>query len=253
MRSVRRDLASRSWLAVMCLSLSGAPDALAATVPQCRDDAMLVFDASRSMINISSDGADRPRIDEARAALRQVLPQVTPFRDMGLIVYGPGRQDVCGHIDLRLAPLPDAGGRIMAELDGIAPDGDTPLTEAVAQAAEILRERVSSGAIVLITDGRETCGGQPCRLAERLSRDAPGLTVHIIGFQTQISSFEWQSFGHDDIRNTQVIARCLADRTGGTYATAQSTDDLIAALQDVLACPVIGRAGQVTPPPPPRS
>ena len=220
--------------------------AIAGDAAQCRDDAMLVFDASRSMTNISNDSGGLPRIDEARRALRHVLPQATPFRDIGLVVYGPGRPEACGHIDLRMTPTPDAADRIMAELDSVRPDGDTPLTQAVARAASALREQESPGAIVLITDGRETCGGDPCRLADQLARADPKLTVHVIGFKTLISSFEWQSFGADDTRNTRIVARCMADRTGGTYAYAQSTDDLVAALQDVLACPAVGSAATPT-------
>jgi len=231
----------RSVAIATCLSVSGLP-AAAQHIAHCRDDAMLVFDASRSMTNVSDDSHGRSRIDEARAALRSVLPQVTPFRDIGLIVYGPGRQDACGHIDLRLPPSPDAAPRIIEEVDTTLPDGDTPLTEAVSRAAQVLRDRNKAGAIVLITDGRETCGGNPCRLAESLSLDGENLVVHVIGFRTLISSFEWQTFGDDDNRNTTFIARCLADETGGIYASAQSTDDLVAALQNILACPIVSRA-----------
>lgn len=226
----------RSALFGVCLVLhSGAVVAQ----NQCTGDAMLVFDASRSMINPSDENNGRPRIVEARDALRRVLPQVTPFRNLGLVVYGPGRQNVCGSIEVRMLPSPDATGPIMAEINTIEPDGDTPLTQAVAQAAEVLREHTDAGAVVLITDGRETCGGAPCLLAEELARTTPNLVVHVIGFKTQISSFEWQSFGDKDGQNTQLIARCLAERTGGTYATAQSTDELVRALQEVLGCPVI--------------
>ena len=225
-----------------CLSVSGVPASAAQYLSQCRDDAMLVFDASRSMTNVSNDSDGQSRIDEARTALRQVLPQVTPFRDIGLIVYGPGRQDACGHIDLRLPPTPDADARIIAEVDRVIPDGDTPLTQAVSRAAEVLEERGGPGAIVLITDGRETCGGAPCQLAERLAQKGDRLVVHVIGFRTLVSSFEWQSFGDDANRNTTFIARCLADQTNGHYASAQSTDDLVAALQNILGCPIVSRA-----------
>ena len=201
------------------------------------------------MLNIGNDSSGLSRIDEARLALRRVLPQAAPFRDIGLIVYGPGRQDVCGHIDLRMTPMPDAAGRIMGELDGVVPDGDTPLTQAVSRAASVLREREGPGAVVLVTDGRETCGGDPCRLANEFKRNDPDLTVHVIGFKTLISSFEWQSFGADDTRNTRIVARCMADRTGGTYAYAQSTDDLVAALQEVLACPAVGSVSPAPRPP----
>ncbi len=243
-----RQVTSRFLSFAVCLSVSGLPARAAQKISSCRDDAMLVFDASRSMTNVSNDSGGRPRIDEARNALRDVLPDVTPFRDIGLIVYGPGRQDVCGHIDLRLLPTQDAHARIMAEVEQIVPDGDTPLTQAVSRAADVLQDRSGPGAIVLITDGRETCGGTPCELADRLALKGDALVVHVIGFRTLMTSFEWQSFGDDANRNTTFVARCLADRTNGIYASAQSTDDLVAALQDILACPVVSKAGPIEGP-----
>jgi len=203
----------------------------------CNDDAMLVFDASGSMAAMGYNGLDLPRIVEARDALKRVLPDVTPFRRMGLVVYGPGPKDVCDNIALHFAPQSDAGAAIVGIVDQVNPDGDTPLTEAVRKAADVFGgER--SGDVVLVTDGRETCGGLPCQLAAELS--GTGVTVHVIGFRVRGASFEWQSSANFDVRNHQIVARCLADRTGGEYAAAESTDDLVEALREILSCPLIG-------------
>ena len=203
----------------------------------CNDDAMLVFDASGSMAAMGFNGLDLPRIVEARDALKAVLPDVAPYRRMGLVVYGPGPKDACSNIALHFGPQPDAGADIIGIVDNIDPDGDTPLTEAVRRAAEVLgRER--SGDVVLVTDGRETCGGAPCQLAAELADTE--LSVHVIGFRVRGASFEWQSSANFDVRNHQTVARCLADRTGGEYVPAESTDDLVDALREILSCPVIG-------------
>ena len=49
----------------------------------------------------------------------------------------------------------------MAAIDALRPSGRTPLTDAVAQAAEVLDFRHKPGLIVVLTDGEETCGGSP--------------------------------------------------------------------------------------------
>ncbi|ODR97701.1 hypothetical protein AUC69_11415 [Methyloceanibacter superfactus] len=51
----------------------------------CTDDAMIVFDASGSMSGNQTLGIpnSRPRIDEVRSALAQVLPSATKFRRVG--------------------------------------------------------------------------------------------------------------------------------------------------------------------------
>ncbi len=222
--------------ALCILSVLSATSAKAQA--DCNDDAMLVFDASGSMAAMGYNGLDLPRIVEARAALKQVLPDVTPYRRMGLVVYGPGSKDACSNIALHFGPQPDAGPAIVGVIEQVNPDGDTPLTEAVRKAAEVIGNGERSGDIVLVTDGRETCNGAPCQLAAELSGSE--LKVHVIGFRVRGASFEWQSSANFDVRNHQTVARCLADRTGGEYVAAESTDDLVDALREILSCPVIG-------------
>ncbi len=206
-----------------------------AAATECTDDAMLVFDASGSMAEMGYNGLDLPRIMEARSALREALPGITPFRRMGLIIYGPGPNDACANIDLRFGPSVDAAEAIIGAVDRIIPEGDTPLTNAVSDAARVLTKGGRTGDLVLVTDGRETCGGRPCLLAAELA--GTGVTVHVIGFRVRGSSFDWQSV--DDVRNHQTVARCLADKTGGEYVPAESTEDLVRALRKVLGCPIV--------------
>jgi hypothetical protein len=113
--------------------------------PPCVEDAMIVFDASGSMGGNLDQGIAtlKPRIDEVRSALAEVLPSVTRIRRVGLITYGPGP----------------------------------------AQAANVLDYRNSPGVIVVLTDGEETCGTSPCDLGKELRASAAQLTVHVVGFR----------------------------------------------------------------------
>ena len=56
----------------------------------CARDAMLVFDGSSSMADLGFGAEGPTRIQEARQAVAQVLPDVAPLRRIGLMVYGPG-------------------------------------------------------------------------------------------------------------------------------------------------------------------
>jgi Ca-activated chloride channel family protein len=135
----------------------------------CRDDAMIVFDASGSMSGNQTLGIpnSQARIDEVRSALAQVLPNVTRLRKVGLISFGPGPWNQC-NVQLNLKPTPDAAELIMKEVDSLVPAGKTPLTTAVEQAAGVLDYRNKPGVIVVVTDGEETCGRSPCDLATQL-------------------------------------------------------------------------------------
>jgi Ca-activated chloride channel family protein len=208
----------------------------------CTEDAMLVFDASGSMSSKGwGEGSESAhtvtRIDMVRYALGKVLPAVTRFRRVGLMTYGPthnpGLFNQCDNIELNLPPTPNAAARIMASVQSLVPVGGTPLTRAVEQGAEVLDFRSKPGVIVVLTDGEDTCGGSPCRVAQELHAAAAQLTVHVIGLGVKGSS----STSEGGIAEAQ----CLADYNGGLYLAPETTNDLIAALKRTLGCPMVSR------------
>jgi len=226
--------ANRAFLTSLFIVLSGisAFSNDGTSSPSCIEDAMLVFDASGSMSGIDaySPGNTVTRIDDARSALARSLPHVTPYRRLGLMTYGPG-----GHCkyELNLRPILNAAPAIMDKLSGLVPDGLTPLTSAVSEAAEILDYTNKPATIVLLTDGAETCGGEPCKLGETLKATGKAITVHVVGYRMQ-----------DVIEtNQQDIAamKCLAAQTGGRFIGVESIDELVAALNSTLGCPIISQ------------
>jgi Ca-activated chloride channel homolog len=211
---------------------------------RCADDAMLVFDASGSMASAGYNELSIPRIQDALDAMRKALPQVEAFRNLGLLVYGPGTRDACANIDLKFAPAPLAARRILSALEALAPNGDTPLTEAVARAAEALDFKTKPAVVVLVTDGEETCGGAPCAKAQALAAEGKALTVHVIGFKLQDAFFQWKSQDRPAEERSSP-SRCLAELTGGMFIPANTTDDLVAALLRTLGCSLLTEAGAV--------
>lgn len=210
-----------------------AADALAADKPvPCTEDAMIVFDASGSMSGNLDTFSTVPqlRIDEVRRALRRVLPRAAQFRKIGLISYGPGPYDQC-NVSLDLRPEPQAAKPIMRVVDSLRPAGQTPMTEAVEQAAGVLDYRNKPGVVVVLTDGQDTCNGDPCALGRKLRAESQGLTVHVIGFRLQ-SDF-WLG------AQSYMDAKCLAEETGGNYLNVQGEDDLARAFEQTLACPMM--------------
>lgn len=201
---------------------------------ECTDDAMLVFDGSGSMKAISHNGLKSPRIDEARTAIRESMPHISPFRKLGLVIFGPGPIESCSNIDTRFPPQSNAGAKIIADVDALLPIGQTPLTAAVEEAIDALDLSDSPGVVVLLTDGRESCGGDPCALAAQIAADND-VTVHVIGFKVRAQHFQWNGQG---AKNRETSARCLADKTGGKFLSTETTQELIEALRDTMACPM---------------
>lgn len=207
----------------------------------CSVDAMVVFDGSASMSEIGFDVQDATRIEEARRAMRMVMPQVERFRRIGLLTYGPGGAGGCSGIRTHFAPQPMAAADMTRALDALRPAGLTPLTASVAQAAEALGYRTTPAIVVLVTDGNETCGGRPCTLGRALEATGHDLTVHVIGFRAAVDFFGWNT-PEQDPRAAETVARCLADETGGLFMSTQTVEELVQALQQTLGCPVIGAA-----------
>jgi Ca-activated chloride channel family protein len=198
----------------------------------CSEDAMLVFDASQSMAAADASNAGLRRIDSVRAALGRFLPRVAPKRRIGLVTYGPGGAATCANVAVELLPAANAARQILDAVAALKPAGRTPLTRAVAMAADALGYRERPATIVLLTDGEETCGGEPCALARTLKANGAGITVHVVSYRIKSSLGSSGVFG----------AMCLAEETGGQYYSTETADELAAALEKVLACPLLSDA-----------
>ena len=94
--------------------------------------------------------------------------------------------------------------------------------------------RKKPGIIVLLTDGEETCGRSPCDLGKQLHAEAEQLTIHIIGIRVKGLS-AWT--GEQSILET----KCLAEQNNGLYIPVETEDDLIAAFEKTLGCPVLAK------------
>ena len=183
----------------------------------CRRDAMIVFDTSGSMQQ--RDRQYQTRLETARSALRNILPEITKDRRTGLIVFGA--LENCS-VELRLRLAHQAQSQISNQLDRLVPGAQTPIALAVEQGA---RELKGQGIVVVITDGEETCGGDPCAAGRQLKAQFPELTVHVIGYKLGPKSTE--------------PALCLAEGTGGKFISVKEPEELTAALREVLVCPKI--------------
>lgn len=223
----------------LCLALAALPGPPPQASGGCAQDAMLVFDGSGSMEEVGHDPTAPTRIEDARRAVRRAMPDIAPYRRIGLLTYGPGASHPCAGIALRFGPRADAGAAVVAEIDALAPGGLTPLAASVAAAADVLE---GAGIVVLVTDGNETCGGTPCALGARLAAERPDLTVHVIGFRVVHDPFSWNS-PEAGAYDGQTVAKCLSDATGGLFVSTETVDELTRALRETLGCALIGQVG----------
>ncbi len=213
-----------------------APAALAATLvlpaaAQEQPNLMIVFDGSGSMWG---QVGGRTKIELARQALSSVLSEASPDLQIGMMAYGHRVRGQCSDIEL-MVPMGPAVQTVPRILDGAArmnPRGMTPLTDAVLMAARRMGHTEQAATVVLLTDGIETCGGDPCALGRQLAAEGIDFRAHVVGFDLS------------DAEQRQVS--CLAQETGGMFIAASNATELRDALAQTLAL-----APQATPQPAP--
>lgn len=180
---------------------------------------LLVLDASGSMLQ--KLGATR-RIDIAKQTLTKltssIIPAGTPF---ALRVFGREVDSCQTDLDVPLGPLnPAAVGQRIAALQ--AKNGaKTPIGASLAKASDDLKGASGEKLIVLITDGEETCGGDPAAEIEKLRKAGVSTRVSIVGFAL------------DDEKLAATFKR-WSDLGGGAYFDAKDAAGLEKALTAAL-------------------
>jgi Ca-activated chloride channel family protein len=195
---------------------------------------IIILDASGSMW-AQIDG--KPKLEIARESLRTVLQSVPTDDEIGFMAYGHREKGSCDDIQLIVPPQAGSGSAISAAADSLKFLGKTPLTAAVKQAAEALKYTEDKATVVLITDGLETCGGDPCALGKELEASGVDFTADVVGF------------GLTADEGKQIA--CLADNTGGKYIQASDEKALQQALAETVAAPAPEPAPAPAPAPAP--
>ena len=180
--------------------------------------AIVVLDASGSMWGQIDDVS---KIDAARDVLSDVLSGWDLEHELGLVAYGHREKDDCNDIET-LIPVGDLDKQHFANVvSNVEPKGKTPMTKAVIQAAEELKYTENKATVILISDGIENCGLDPCGIGHSLEQRGVDFTAHVVSF---------------DIPELQTAGlRCLADSTGGRFIQAKDASELKTAFAQAVA------------------
>ena len=146
--------------------------------------------------------------------------------------YGAGQGGPCDSIRVRVSPAPGTAEAILAEARTIAPQGDTPLADAVATAAAVLNHTRRPATIVVVTDGLDTCRGSVCTTARILANEGQDTTIHVVYFRSPGDILA----GDEQLWRTPP--GCLAYYTGSEFIRVRDVDELTRALSLTLACPL---------------
>lgn len=211
-----RQLAARPIRVVAPPEKPGTLVVLPATGTTTLSALEVVLDASGSMLQRQDGGR---RIDIAKATLsgllRDTVPDGTPF---ALRVFGHKEADSCRtDLEVPLAPLDKQSVLDLIDRIEAMNLAKTPIAHSLDLVESDLQGADGERVIILITDGEETCEGDPAAAIAALRGKGVDLRVNIVGYAI------------DD----EALARTFADWAdlgGGSYFAAGNQEQLAAAL-----------------------
>ena len=184
---------------------------------------LVILDASGSMWQKLED---RFRIEIAREALvklvSETVPAGTPF---ALRAFGQKEPRSCRtDLEISLAPLNNAAA--VATINAIEPQelSKTPIAASLAKVGEDLNGVDGERVVVLVTDGEETCDGDPEAAIRKLIASGVDVRVNIVGF----------AIDEYALRKT---FESWAQQGNGTYLDAQNATDLAGAIGQAVNAP----------------
>jgi len=180
----------------------------------------LILDASGSMLK-RMEGKRRIVVakEVLTEAVQRHIPAGTP---VALRVFGHKEADAC-RTDLEISLQPLDPGAAVAKIAGIQAMNlaRTPIADSLKAVKSDLKDAGGAAAIVLVTDGEETCGGDPGQVIEALQADGFQISLNIVGFAI------------DDVELAEQF-KSWAELGGGRYFAANDQAGLSDALGEAL-------------------
>lgn len=187
---------------------------------------VVVLDCSGSMAGSVPGGV---KMDLAKQAVYEFVAKLPPGSQVGLRVFGhkgsSSEKDKAEGSKTELVyPITPYNEQAFAEaLQSFSPRGWTPIAKSLNAAWQDLSAQKEEGAqyiIYLVSDGIETCGGDPVAVARSINQSDIQAIVNIIGFDV------------DDEAQQQLKEAAAAG--GGNYVTVKNQQELQEAFQAEL-------------------
>jgi hypothetical protein len=145
---------------------------------------VVILDCSGSMGDRTSEGPSKMEV--AKKAVTELIESIPDGRNLAFIIYGHDAALKCEAVKV-VQPLSEltaaARARLKKTIARLQPVGHTPIALSLRVAGKELDKARGLCGLILITDGMETCHGDPKAEAARLAKD-PKLAFgfHVVGF-----------------------------------------------------------------------
>lgn len=184
---------------------------------------VILLDASSSML-LQADG--KLKMDTAKSAVKGFASTIGNDSDLSLYVYGhAGTQNKadkalsCGTIDEIYPLAPYEEKKFDEAVDQVKASGWTPLAGAIKQARLDHETTDDNITLYIVSDGAETCDGDPVAEAKSFAALAKDRHVNVIGFQVD--------------QKTEDQLKKVAEAGNGTYMAANSLEEMTSTIAKV--------------------
>lgn len=180
-----------------------------------RQTTMLILDGSNSMWGQLNEVN---KIVTARESIRTLLEAAEGNIQFGLLTYGSeGKKAGCTDFNLAVKPENYDLVKVLKEVYKLKPKGRSPIAASLKEAAKYLP--TENAHILLVSDGVESCQGDPCATAKSLVEANPSLQIDVVGFRA----------------DQEAQLECIAENGRGAFVVATDTERLKTLLAGVQA------------------
>ncbi|MDG2534358.1 VWA domain-containing protein [Sphingomonas sp. HITSZ_GF] len=193
---------------------SRTPDGIGPSIAPVR--VVVAIDGSGSM---AGRIGGQTKLDLAREAATRFVDGLPASVEAALLVFGQqgdnseaGKARSCAAVDL-IAPLSTDRAALGAAVSRVKAVGWTPLAAGLAKAEALLAGSSTEGeqVIYIVSDGEETCGGDPVAAARRINSGRTRAVINIIGFGLPSSE--------------AAALKSVSDAGGGSFVNVSSRAD----------------------------
>lgn len=182
--------------------------------PHEAPEVVIVVDASGSMEN-SIPGASS-RMQASKNAIGNLVRSMPGDVDIGMVEFTD-----CNRVERDRFYSPQERAALLGRVNGLTPQKGTPLARGVDRAGLVISSQVE-GVIVVVTDGADSCKGDPCAAARSIASKKPNVKINVIDISGSAKN---------------PSAQCMAQATGGKVFQPNSAAEMKTMVQQASEQP----------------
>jgi Ca-activated chloride channel homolog len=180
----------------------------------------IILDSSGSMANIAEGGKTQMKL--AKEAINEFLSKAPKEANVSLRVYGhvgtgsdADKEKSCSRIENVYELKTYDQKEFQKALNQFEPSGWTPIAGALESSKDTFKSldaKTNTNFIYLVSDGIETCGGNPVKVAKSFAESNVSPIINVIGFNVD--------------GEAQQQLQQVADSANGIYTTVSNKEQL---------------------------